>query len=104
MAMTARQNANGVRSARHPDRWLVPPWPTGASLCTVVRHFLSHRPRHDATDADQLAYYTAYLAAIEAAPKQELTHPCHRRWYDELRDCLLRCVAVFRQRAQVIQR
>jgi hypothetical protein len=72
-------------------------------LCTVVRHFLV-RWRDDMAAADQLAYFEGYAAAIQAAPKHELAYPCGWRWYEDLRDCLRRCVTVLREQQQTQRR
>ncbi|GDY30558.1 hypothetical protein [Gandjariella thermophila] len=97
--MTTRLNANGVRSVTVPDRWLVPPWPARADVCAVVGHFLIRWPHPSTSADDQVAYCEGYLAALEAAPEHTLTHSGHERWYNELRDCLLRWVIVYRTRA-----
>ncbi|MGH3827707.1 MAG: hypothetical protein ACRDQX_11120 [Pseudonocardiaceae bacterium] len=59
-----------------------------------MRHFLRFTPRTNASIAEKLAYYTGYLAAIEAAPTHELQHDHNWRWYEDLRDCIGRCVAM----------
>lgn len=84
---------NGIRSVNKPGWWVVPPWPPGSGLCSVVRHFLRFTPRTQTSINEQLRYYQGYAAAIEAAPKFELTHPCDHWWYAELLDCAGRCVA-----------
>jgi hypothetical protein len=48
--------------------------------------------------AEKLAYYKGYAAAIDAAPKHELTDRAAQQWYDDLRDCIQRCVARFEER------
>jgi hypothetical protein len=58
----------GIRSVDKPDWWLVPPWAAGASLCTVVAHFLRFQLRPGPSVAEKLAYYKGYAAAIDAAP------------------------------------
>lgn len=59
----------GIRSADNEGRWSVPPWEAGASLCTVVRHFLRFQPHDTTGTAEKLAYYQGYRTAIEAAPE-----------------------------------
>jgi hypothetical protein len=92
---------NGIPSPDKPGYWIVPPWRPGASLCDVVRHFLRFHPWSDTNTAGQLAYYKGYQAAIEAASTYELTSPCDWRWYDDLRDCVGRCVAIFEEKRTV---
>jgi hypothetical protein len=83
---------NGIPSRTNPGRWLVPPWPTGASVCTVVEHFLRFRPHIDTSTADRVAYYEGYAAALDDASTHELTDSCSWRWYQDLRDSIARCV------------
>lgn len=88
----------GIRSVDKPGWWSVPPWETGASLCTLVAHFLRFQPWRDPSTAEQLAYFKGYAAAIETAPKHELTDPAAQQWYDDLWDCIERCVARFEEK------
>lgn len=54
----------------------------------MIRHFWRFQPHDTAGTAEKLVYYQGYRAAIEAAPKHELTHPCDQWWYRDLRDCV----------------
>jgi hypothetical protein len=70
---------NGIRDPDDPHRWLVPPWPRQAGICEVLDHF-GHRLGWLSpywTDTQRLVFHEAYLAAMTAAPKHELT-PRHR--------------------------
>jgi hypothetical protein len=99
--VTATANpTTGVPNPDKPDWWIVPPWEAGASFCDVVRHFLRFDPWWGgASSGHQLAYYTAYLTALETAPTSELTHATSLAGRDELLDCVRECIAIFRQQA-----
>lgn len=90
----ATEPTTGIPNADKPGRWVVPPWPVHASLCDVVSHFLCFTPRDNASTAEKLAYYKGYLTAIDAAPRHELKDHCDERWYEDLRDCIGRCVTL----------
>jgi len=95
----------GIPNPDMPGRWIVPPWSVSASVCEVVSHFLRFVPSDDASAAQKLAYYKGYLAVIEAVPTQELTHHYIRRWYEDLRECIGRCVTRYQDKyAADIQR
>jgi hypothetical protein len=95
----------GIPNADKPGWWVVPPWPVPASLCDVVNHFLRFAPRDNASITEKLAYYKGYLAAMEAAPRHELKDHHDERWYEDLRDCIGRCVTTYEdKRAAEIQR
>ncbi|MGH3429708.1 MAG: hypothetical protein ACRDQZ_19425, partial [Mycobacteriales bacterium] len=78
-----------------PGRWVVPPWPVHASTHDVVRHFLSFAPRDNASIVEKLAYYKGYLAAMEAAPTHDLDYRYDWRWYEDLHDCIGRCITIY---------
>ncbi|MBV9012742.1 MAG: hypothetical protein JO272_11960 [Pseudonocardiales bacterium] len=95
----------GIPNADKPGWWIVPPWPVPASLHEVASHFLRFLPRDDASVTEKLAYYQGYLTAIEAAPTQELKDRCDWRWYEDVRDCIGRCVSLYQDKhAADIQR
>jgi hypothetical protein len=87
-------STTGVPNPDKPGWWIVPPWEAGASFCDVASHFSRFDPWWGgASSGHRLAYYTAYLAALEAAPTSELMHAMSLEWRDELLDCIARCVA-----------
>ncbi len=101
----ASEPTTGIPNANKPGWWIVPPWPVHASLCDVVNHFLCFAPRDNANVTEKLAYYKGYLTAMEAAPRHELKDPWDERWYEDLRDCIGRCVTMHQdKRAAEIQR
>jgi hypothetical protein len=94
--MRIRSRAStGVRSVTDPKRWVVAPLPMNASLHDVVEHFLDRRPQRGASTADHVAYCRAYAAALEAAPKNDLTGDWQWRWYEDLRDSVGRCITAY---------
>jgi hypothetical protein len=101
----ANEPTTGIPNSDKPGWWIVPPWPVHASLCDVVSHFLCFLPRDNASATEKLAYYKGYLTAMEAAPRHELTHHHDERWYEDLRDCIGRCVTMHQdKRTAEIQR
>jgi hypothetical protein len=91
----------GIRNPDQPDRWLVRPWPVGAHLCDVVRHFLNAYVwglRSETDSAHHLAYYKGYLAAIEAAPQDGMMPVTGWDWYEDLCVSIGRCVSVQQQK------
>jgi hypothetical protein len=96
--------ATGIPNPDTPGRWLVSPWGAEASFHDVVRHFLRSFPWYGASTTHYLAYYRGYQTAIEAAPTHELTHPHDWQWYEDLRDCVGRCVDIYQEKqAEEIQ-
>jgi hypothetical protein len=96
--MTLRKSTRtGVPSATR--RRIVPPSPANANVNDVAAHFLTHLPRRTAAAAEKLAYYQAYAAALDAAPKNDLADSDRRRWYEDLRDSVERCIAAYQDRA-----
>lgn len=92
---------SGVRDPDDPGRWLVCPWPTTASFCDVVHHFLIayvNRLHADSSAARQLAYFRSYEAALRSAPTHELTYAVDWQWRDELLACVARCVALHQEK------
>ncbi|QIZ38305.1 hypothetical protein [Saccharopolyspora sp. ASAGF58] len=80
-------NMNGIPDPDDPGRWLVRPWPTNASFCNVVRHFLNVYVWRLVQDTDvrrQLDYFSAYRAALENASTHELTCAADWQWREEL--------------------
>jgi hypothetical protein len=90
----------GIRSVTKSGRWVVPPWPDGAGVHTIVSHFLRFDPGlcYPPSDADQQAYYVGYLRALDAAVTDDLTCDLGWRWYRDLRWCVARCVACHQDR------
>jgi hypothetical protein len=83
----------------------VPPWATNASFSDVVRHFLQFHPWDNTNTARLLAYFEGYQAALEAAPTDKPTYTFQERWYTDMRDCIARCVTLYREkRTTEIQR
>lgn len=95
----------GIPNTDKPGWWVVPPWPVHASLCDVVSHFLRFAPRDNtSTTTEKLAYYKGYLTAMDAAPRHELKDHCDKHWYEDLRDCIGRCIIMYQdKRATEIQ-
>jgi hypothetical protein len=88
------------RGKTRPRRssWLVRPWPVGAGVHDVVRHFLNAEVWHlrsDSSAARRSAYYQGYAAAPQTAPTHELTCSVSWKWYRELQDQVGRCVAIY---------
>lgn len=82
---------------------MVPPWPRSASVHDVVDHFMRFALRAGATDLERLTYYEAYVAALEAARGHSaglLGSAFAERWYQDLRDALLRCLERYRLRCK----
>jgi hypothetical protein len=90
----ASESTTGIPNADKPGWWVVPPWPVHASLYDVVSHFLCFSPRDNASATEKLAYYKGYLAAMDAAPRHELKDHYDKHWYEDLRDCIGRCVTM----------
>ena len=87
----------------HPDRpghWLVPPWASDSSFSAVVSHFLRFHPWRTANTVHLLTYFTGYQAALEAAPADRRTDggSWRRRWCEDMRDCIGRCVTLYQER------
>jgi hypothetical protein len=100
----ASEPTTGIPNADKPGWWVVPPWPAHASLCDVVNHFLRFSPRDNADTTEKLAYYKGYLTAMDAAPRHELKYHYDEHWYEDLRDCIGRCVTIYQdKRATEIQ-
>lgn len=95
---TASEPTTGIPNANKPDWWIVPPWPVHASLYDVVSHFLCFSPKDTASATEKLAYYKGYLAAMDTVPGHELKAHCDERWYEDLRDCIGRCVTIYQDR------
>jgi hypothetical protein len=71
----------------------------------MVSHFLCFAPSANASVTEKLAYYKGGLTAIDAAPRHELKHHYDERWYEDLRDCIGRCVRIYQDKhATEIQR
>jgi hypothetical protein len=86
----------GIRSASRPGWWVVPPWPDNASVHEIVRQFLRFDPLLSPfrwSDEDEKAFYVGYQRALDSACTDDLTCAVAWRWYDELQDCVARCVA-----------
>jgi hypothetical protein len=99
---TDRPLTAGITDPLDPALWLVRPWPTDASFCEVVGHFLTTyvwRLQSERSVARQLAYFEAYQSALATASTHELTYAADWRWHDDLVRCIGDCVAVFRRRA-----
>jgi hypothetical protein len=91
--------STGIRRSGQPANWLVPPWPTEATITDVTLHFTRFDPMGSSTtNSDLLAYYEGFLAAIESAPKPELRDQLALTWYENLRSSTVRCVEIFRSR------
>ncbi|MGH3807409.1 MAG: hypothetical protein ACRDRU_12415 [Pseudonocardiaceae bacterium] len=90
----ADEPTTGIPNADKPDWWIVPPWSAHASLCDVVNHFLFFSPKDNASITEKLAYYTGHLTAVDAAPRHELKYHYTEHWYEDLRDCIGRCVTL----------
>jgi hypothetical protein len=91
--------ATGIPNPSVSGRWLVPPWPAHAGVSEVAGHFLRFHLRcHDKTH--ELAYYEGYAAALAEATTRHLTQPADWRWFEELRDCVARCVAACKKERQ----
>lgn len=89
------ESTTGIPNIDKPGRWIVPPWPVHASPHDAVRHFLSFAPRDNARIVEKLTYYKGYLAAMEAAPTRELNHSYDWRWYEDLHECIGRCITIY---------
>lgn len=87
----------GIPHPDKPGQWLVPPWPTNASFCDVVRHFLRHHLWRDTNTAHLLAFFEGYQAALDGAPIDELRYAGHWRWFEDMRDCVDRCASFYRE-------
>ena len=93
----------GVPSLRNPEHWMVLPWSPTANVHDVVRHFMRFEPYRDATDLEHLAYYEAYIAALEAAyarGPEAYWSSVAEQWYHELHSALLCCVEQYRLRCK----
>jgi hypothetical protein len=93
----------GIPDPDKPDFWLVTPWASGATFCEVVRHFLTAYVwwlQSETSTARLLAYFKGYAAALDAAPRRELTDAAAWHWHDELVDAVAVCVHIFSERRQ----
>jgi hypothetical protein len=88
----------GVPNATKPGRWIVPPWPVHARLYDVVNHFVRFAPSDNASATEKLAYYKGYLAAMDAASRNELKDHDNERWYADFRDSISRCVTLYQDK------
>lgn len=89
---------HGVPDPHDPSRWLVRPWPTSATFCEVVRHFLNAymwRLQGHASTAQLLAYFKSYQAALHAASTEEPTCVTAWQWRDELLTCIANCIVQY---------
>jgi hypothetical protein len=90
----------GVRDPEAPDRWLVAPWPTGASFDDVFDHFqqtsLTLLSSDDST-VRLLAFHEGFSVALAAAPTHECTNQVHRDWRDDMQEVADRAVGLFRK-------
>ena len=85
----------GIPYPDNHEDFLVPPWPTNASFCGVVRHFLRSHPWGVTNTTHLLAFYEGYLRALDAAPRERATNPVHREWYVAMRESIARCVRLY---------
>ena len=94
----------GVRSLRNPQRWMVPPWSPTANAPDLVGHFQRFALHGDATDLERLAYYEAYLAALEVSHEFSVGtpwwSPLAERWYRDLHSASSRCLESYRLRCK----
>ena len=88
----------GIANPDKPGHWLVPPWPTDATFSDVVRHFLRYTLWRNKNTAHLLAYFEGYQAALHSAPTDELPYAFYRHWCADMRDCVSRCVRIYRER------
>ena len=91
----------------HPDRhghWLVPPWPADSNFGEVVGHFQRFHPGSNTNTAHLLTYYEGYLAALDAAAPSEPKAEFERRWREDMRDCVVRCVNLYRKKPANVSR
>lgn len=88
----------GIPNPDKPGRWLVPPWPAGASFSAVVRHFHRFDPGGKASTAHLLAYFEGYEAALDGAPADKQASEFHQRWCADMRACVARCARLYRER------
>jgi hypothetical protein len=94
---------DGIRCPDHPDRWLVPPWPTICTVHEVVRHFARFQPRGTASPATWVAFYQGYATALTAAQTDDLRSPAAQHWFRDLRKCIDDCVASSQAEAIALQ-
>jgi hypothetical protein len=87
----------GIPNPKISGHWLVPPWPIGSAFGEVVRHFMRFHLWDDHDTHDWLAFYEGYAAALAAAPTDDLTHGLALKWAADMRECVARCIAAYRQ-------
>jgi hypothetical protein len=93
-----QERTAGIYAVSDPRDWLVRPWPVHASFHDIVRHFMFadfHSRGTDNSQADNRAFYEVYEKALHGAPAPALTDAWSKRWYNELLDCVMRCVVQF---------
>ncbi|GAA4411612.1 hypothetical protein ACFQV2_06025 [Actinokineospora soli] len=97
------KSQTGVRSLRNPDHWMVLPWSPTANVHDLVAHFMRFAPYRDAGDLEHLAYYEAYVAALETAygrGPEAYWSVVAESWYHELHGSLLDCLEQYRLRCK----
>ncbi|MGX7824574.1 hypothetical protein ACTG9Q_05740 [Actinokineospora sp. 24-640] len=69
----------------------------------MVDHFMLSTLPDSATDLERLAYYEAYVAALEVARERSAgleRSAFAERWYRDLHGALVRCVEQYRLRCK----